>query len=836
MINNKPTYISLFSSAGVGCYGFKIEGFECIATNEIISRRLNIQKINQKCKFDSGYIAGNIKEQATKEQIYNEIKKWEKLGNDRVDVLIATPPCQGMSVANHKKSNNDIDRNSLIKESVDLIKTINPRIFVFENVAAFWKTGCVNKNKEIVEIGSMITDELKDQYLIHHQVINFKNYGSNSSRTRTLVIGVDRSYSNQVVPFELMPDYTKEKTLYDVVGHMKSLDWNQYDLNDFYHSFRTYPKHMLAWIKDLKQGESAFDNKDDNLKPHKIVDGKLVINKSKNADKYTRQIYSKVAPCVHTRNDQMASQNTIHPVDNRVFSIRELMQMMTIPNSFKWLDYDLAYLNQLSQEEKIKISKKEEMNIRQCIGEAVPTSIFKQIASKIKKVVSFSQLTHKQIKELIESHKLENTNNLKQFLYANKNQYSLSTLSMIIEYANSKRTKNSAYFTDKCIIQTIFNNLVDIDKEEISIIEPSVGSGNFLPFLFKKYANKKQVNLTVIDIDQDVLEMLKILYDDNNIPNNFKINFVCDDYMNFKHTKVDLIIGNPPFSKINGSYRANLLKTNYNKKATNLAEFFLEKAITNARYVSLIMPKTVLNTAEFKATRELLATKKVDSIIDFNESGFKGVLVETVNLIIDCGQKPSSTKVISTSLDLSINQKSKYIFDDTLPYWIIYRNDFFDNILKRMVFDVFNVFRDRQITNTNSSLIKTDKYNIRVLKSRNILDNGEILKIDGYDAYLDNETLSQLIVSKYIDNDSVYLTPNMTYKPRIIKKQKGYVVNGSVAILIPKDSGLKISKNQLEYISSQEFRDFYKIARNYQTRSLNIDETSCYWFGLKKEI
>lgn len=44
---NKLTYISLFSSAGVGCFGFKQNGFECIATNELIERRLNIQKINK---------------------------------------------------------------------------------------------------------------------------------------------------------------------------------------------------------------------------------------------------------------------------------------------------------------------------------------------------------------------------------------------------------------------------------------------------------------------------------------------------------------------------------------------------------------------------------------------------------------------------------------------------------------------------------------------------------------------------------------------------------------------------------------------------------------------
>ena len=59
--NGVLTYISLFSSAGVGCYGFKEAGFECIATNEILEKRLNIQKINHKCKYESGYILGDIK-------------------------------------------------------------------------------------------------------------------------------------------------------------------------------------------------------------------------------------------------------------------------------------------------------------------------------------------------------------------------------------------------------------------------------------------------------------------------------------------------------------------------------------------------------------------------------------------------------------------------------------------------------------------------------------------------------------------------------------------------------------------------------------------------------
>ncbi|MCK3655138.1 DNA methyltransferase [Pasteurellaceae bacterium Macca] len=838
MIQNKPTYISLFSSAGVGCYGFKQEGFECIATNELLEKRLNIQKLNNKCKFESGYIAADIKEYSTKNLIYQEIEKWNKLGNDRVDVVIATPPCQGMSVANHKKKDKEIERNSLIKESVDLIKNINPRFFVFENVSAFWKTGCIDKQGNVVAIGDMITNELGDRYLIHNEVLNFKNYGSNSSRTRTLVIGVDKMFSNEISPVELVPSYVSEKTLYEIIGDMKSLNWGEYDSNDFFHSFRVYPKYMLSWIENLEQGQSAFDNKEDELKPHRIIDGKIVINKSKNADKYTRQIYDKVAPCIHTRNDQMASQNTVHPVDNRVFSIRELMRMMTIPESFKWINYDLDYLNQLPIIEKQKISKKEEMNIRQSIGEAVPTAIFRQIAYKIKKNISFPKLTKKDIKEIIEKHNLDNTDNLKEFLLKNKDRYSLSSFSTIIEYANSKRQQHSAYFTNKFIIQEIFENLPEFEKDELEIIEPSVGSGNFLPFIFKKYENKRHVNLTVIDVDSDTVELLKILYDKNNIPSNFSLKFVCSDFMNYECecNRVDLIIGNPPFSKINGSYRNSLLKDNINKESTNLAEFILEKSVRFSDYISMIMPKNILNTPEFSTTREWLKNYRIDSIIDFGENGFKGVLVETVNLMINTKRESSYTKVISTTLDISLVQKSQYIFDSNLPYWIIYRNDFFDEVFKNMNFGVFDVFRDRQITNGNSSLNKTDKYSIRVLKSRNILDNGEITSINGYDSFVENEQLSKLAVGKYFNNSNVYLTPNMTYKPRLIKKENGYIVNGSIAILIPKNENLILSKTQMDYISSDEFRNFYKIARNYQTRSLNVDKISCYWFGVNKEI
>ncbi|MGL2727133.1 DNA cytosine methyltransferase [Helicobacter pylori] len=266
LLDKALTYISLFSGAGVGCYGLLEEGFECVATNEILEKRLNIQRINRKCKLDESYISGDIKKPETKEKILKQIGFYsKKFGNDRVDLVIATPPCQGMSVANHKKKNDEIKRNSLVIESVDLIKQIKPRFFILENVPSFYKTGCIDKNDNLLEIGSMIEQNLSGDYMLYDEVINFKNFGANSSRTRTLVIGVCKEFKDFISALEFFPDFKQEKTLKEVIGSLKPLAWGEYDSADFYHSFRTYPKHMQEWIKDLKEGQSAFENVQDAI-------------------------------------------------------------------------------------------------------------------------------------------------------------------------------------------------------------------------------------------------------------------------------------------------------------------------------------------------------------------------------------------------------------------------------------------------------------------------------------------------------------------------------------------------------------------------------------------
>ena len=830
------TYISLFSSAGVGCYGFKMEGFECIATNELIERRLNVQKANKKCKYPSGYICGDVTTDETKALLYAEIDLWKKREKIKsVDVIIATPPCQGMSVANHKKSDTEIIRNSLVVESIKIIKSIHPKFFVFENVPAFMKTICTDIDGVDKPIAESIRNNLGPEYSYISRIINFKNYGACSSRTRTVVIGVSKEYADEVSPFELYPEMVKERTLREVIGNMKSLkEFGEIDPDDIYHAFRIYPKHMREWIKDLKEGESAFDNLDDSKKPHQVIDGKIVINQQKNGDKYKRQIWDKVGPCVHTRNDQLASQNTIHPVDDRVFSIRELMRMMTVPDTFRWVEADLEELNNLSLDEKRAFLKKEEIKIRQSLGEAVPTVIFNGIAKNIKKVLNHSPLGGNSIRRIVNETNFESVDDIIGFITENPLNLSNSALSRIAELSNTRRTDDGAFYTNKALITEMLKHLPDTEKDEIRILEPSAGVGNFIPLIIKKFEGKKLI-IDMVDLDPCSTRISKVLMEKYGIPENVSINFITDDFL--EHTfdaRYDYVIGNPPFFKMKSGDK-NLKKYQdaaINKETTNICSFFLDKLVSLADYIAIVFPKFILNTPEFAISREYLSEKAIETIIDFGEKGFPGVLIETIAIFINNTARPKNTRVISMTRNTDIIQKQKYIFDSKLPYWLIYRNELFDAVCEKMDFGKFTVFRDRQLTNANL----VENGDIRVIKSRNISDDGqEIVDIAGYDAFVNVDVVKEMSVYEFLDRNDVYLTPNMTYNPRVMRKPKGYLVNGSVAILIPKEP-FELSKEQMVYFSSKEYREFYQIARNYQTRSLNIDACSVYFFGVLKEM
>jgi len=829
------TYISLFSSAGVGCFGFKQQGFECIATNEILNKRLKIQLFNNKCKYETGYIDGDISKQEIKNRLFAEIRRWQTEHKiSEPDIIVATPPCQGMSVANHKK-NQELTRNSLVIESIKITKDVNPKFFIFENVRSFLNTTCTDVDGIERTIEEAIKLNLSGHYNILFKVVNFKDYGSNSSRTRTLVVGVRKDLQN-ISPYDVFPEKNKPKTLRQLFAGLEELnEMGEVSESDILHSYRGYNPKMLSWIETLKEGESAFQNIEKERIPHQIKNGEIVFNESKNGDKYARWYWDREGPCIHTRNDILSSQNTVHPAENRVFSIRELMLMMNIPKTFQWSNTSTEKLNKMDILEKKMFLRKEELNIRHCIGEAVPTGVFGNIAKRIKDVLSQKILSTAEINNFIKKEELSKTENLLSFINSEFSNIGLENIYQIAEYANSSRQENSAFFTRKDIAFSVVKDLPELKgKKKIRILEPSVGIGNFIPLLVEKYEDKNEVIFDLVDIDSNSFVVLKNILDKLKLPKKFKFNFINSDFLTYNfNVKYDIVVGNPPYKKLtNNQELLSLYKfTARNSDTNNLFSFFIEKAISLGKFVSLIVPKSVINSPEFNITRKILKEQNILKISDYGEKGFKGVKIETISFLLDTSAKKESENIwIESYIKETVEEKQKkYLLSDEFPYWLIYRDKEFDEISEKMKFDIFQSFRDRQITKQ----ITKDNGKYRVLKSRNV-GNNEVKELENYDCYIDDA--EKLAVTKFLNREDVVMVPNLTYYPRASFLPKNAITDGSVALLTLKNGSRLPTEKDLEYYSSKEFEKFYRVARNFGTRSLNIDNNSVFFFGLLKEI
>ncbi len=801
----KLTYISLFSSAGVGCYGFKKANYECVATCELLSSRMAIQKANNKCKYESGYIVGDITTTKIKQKLYDEINLWQQKENiTNIDIIVATPPCQGMSTANYKKGD-ETKRNSLVVEAISIIKQVKPRIFVFENVSAFLKTLCTDVDNSTITIQESINKNLSNEYYIYSKVVNFKDYGVPSSRPRTLVIATRKDCIN-ISPLNIFPLKEKEISLREAIGDLPSLSFGEISDNDVYHMFREYPKYMEDWIKHTKEGESAFNNEEKYL-PYKLVNGeKQILKGGYMGNKFKRLFWNKPCACIATRNDQLASQSTIHPEDNRVLSIRELMRLMTIPDSFKWNDIDVSLIDTFLK--KKNFLKNYELNIRRCIGEAVPTHIMYMIACRARTILEFQDFVE---------------------YYYKDSEYALNSYSrnfyidtFIAEQNLSNTKKTGSYYTPQSVVYEALSTFKYEEGRELNILEPSVGLGAFLPQLFVLLQDASHVKIDLCDIDEKTLFNLKSYLSQINIDNDkFEINYILDDFLTT--TKIcsnyDLIVSNPPFVDAVKENINNYKKISDLSKTKNLFAFFLARFLNLSKEFIVILPKSFLMATEYDEIRERYQALDIVKIVDFGVKYFKKVFVEIIS--IHFKKEHKSNLIVESRLNnKAYKHPQKYIFHD--KSWLIYRDAWFDNYISNLELDVFTFFRDRQITNKYLS----DTGKVRVLRSKNILDNGDIINICGYDKYIDEDNLNNFAVLKYLNSRCVIM-PNFTYNTRASILPDNCVPNGSIAILLPKKNQI-LANIDLSYYATDDFR-------KYNSKfTINIDKNSIYYIGVLK--
>lgn len=798
------TYISLFSSAGVGCYGFKQNGYECIATCELLNERLNVQRANNKCRLESGYICGDMTTDETKARLFKEILRWrDDYKIEDVDVVFATPPCQGMSTANCKKNNQEQVRNSLVVEAIKVIHDVNPKIFIFENVRSFMKTTCTDISGVDMSIKESIYTNLSENYYIFSKVLNFKDYGVPSSRPRTIVVGTRRDLKN-ISPLNIFPRREEEITLRESIGNLNPLGYGERDALDPFHFARVYDAYMEEWIAPLREGQSAFENPV-HLRPYKLdKDGNRVTLKGgEMGNKFRRLRWDSPCSCIATRNDQLASNDTIHPRDNRVLSIRELMILMTIPRNFKWsLDDDA-----LTPDGAAEYLSTNELNIRRCIGEAVPTHIIETLSKNVDIMLTFNEFVDSYEEDYLEAYMQD---------MEIRNNFYIDTF--LKEQAIADAKDSGSFYTPQCVVFDAIKDL-DINKKQIRILEPSVGLGAFIPQLCALFSDKDSIVIDAVEIDATTLASLKESIQKIELGTNVAINYICSDFLEYPITEsYDAVVTNPPYANSKKKYP----EVCQGLKLKNLFGLFLNKIYNIADNIVCVIPKNFVMADEFEPIRKKYQTYPLVSVCDFGVKFFKKVFVEILSLHFSKKYKGSLLVRDYVNNEYYIHPQ-KYIYHNHV--WLLYRNDFFDKFIQTMQLDVYKSFRDRQIT--NSMLSNSGK--IRVLRSKNIQDDGSIINKDGYDKYIDD--VSKFQIGRYLNKKPIIMV-NFTYNTRATILPDNMIPNGSIAILTPKVS---VYPEDLSFYSSNEFRAYYEIVKSKSRFTLNIDESSLYYIGIKNK-
>ena len=151
------------------------------------------------------------------------------------------------------------------------------------------------------------------------------------------------------------------------------------------------------------------------------------------------------------------------------------------------------------------------------------------------------------------------------------------------------------YYTDSTIVNAVRNLIKDQlqNKVEISVLEPSVGTGNFL-YATKDLALKSII--TAFEINETTAKIAKILHPEADINLcSFETEFIDgkgnkkDDYLVY-----DLVIGNPPYGEHRGLYKG----LGEEQKISKYEDYFVKRSLDSLRtdgILAMVLPSGWLN-------------------------------------------------------------------------------------------------------------------------------------------------------------------------------------------------------------------------------------------------
>lgn len=352
-MNSKLKAISLFSGAGIGELLLDKCNIQVVVANELIKQRA-------KCYqhfYPSVYcVCGDICDESIKDKILSFI-------DEDVKVLIATPPCQGLSTLGKNKVQvhyQKDNRNLLIFEVLKIIDRCNFDYILIENVPKFIEM-YFPYNDEYLLLEDILKVKYSETYNIETAVLNAKDYGICQSRPRA-IIKMYKKGLNWAWPQE-----EAEIPLKDAIGHLPPLESGEKS-NIPWHFAKVHNDRAVLALKHTAPGKSAIANE-------------VYYPKKENGERikgfhntFKRMTWEQPAPARTTFSGSMSSHNNVHPgrllkdgtySDARVLTLLETFIVSSIPE-------DVDFPEDAS-----------DTFIRTVIGEAIPPRLMMKILEQI---------------------------------------------------------------------------------------------------------------------------------------------------------------------------------------------------------------------------------------------------------------------------------------------------------------------------------------------------------------------------------------------------------------------------------------------------------------------
>lgn len=384
--------VSLFSGAGLSDLGYEFAGFRFCAQVELAGDRV---AIGQRNFPHSAWKTADVRK-----CVDYVVTACEDVGVERPALLVATPPCQGMSSSNPSRGRrktqrawNHARKNKLVLAIVPVVQTLKPRIIITENVRQI-RTHTVRDGGRHVRVLDVLAASLPD-YEFFETTVNMADYGIPQTRYRAITVGVhtkedwlpDMKEARRL-PWP-MPTHGPDRQPWVTVREwltamaypsLSSVSERRAHDSHPLHFVPHYGEHRHLLVKHIPphSGRSAYENDKCPTCHHRpIVHGvaicpacceplynrPIVIERSGPRlikgfkSSYRRMRSDEPAPTVTTNSSHVGSDNKIHPWQHRVLSILECADLQGVPRCFDWspaTDVGKTYL------------------VRNVIGEALP--------------------------------------------------------------------------------------------------------------------------------------------------------------------------------------------------------------------------------------------------------------------------------------------------------------------------------------------------------------------------------------------------------------------------------------------------------------------------------